>query len=184
MTKFRNQLIIGVAASLLGVSVMFFSAGHVAAQNPGGGAAPVNIVNPIPVPVTGVVRDVGRGAPFTVTSPQTSSTPPEVVFSSHIPAGHLAVVEHVSVRASVCANGTVSLQDFRLRAGNKSVYLIPVRVISTFVNSLMANEQTKFVVEPGETISVETENFASSSPPGCGSPTMDAAISGVVIPAP
>jgi hypothetical protein len=64
------------------------------------------------------------------------------------------------------------------------VFLIPVHVASTFANSYISNEQTKFVVEPGETISVETENFGSSGPPGCGPASLHATISGVVIPAP
>jgi hypothetical protein len=107
--------------------------------------------------------------------------PPAVVFPTQVVSGQLVVIEHVSVRLSNCPTGTLTVEDFKLHAGTKDVFLIPVHAPSTFANAFFANEQVKFVVEPGETIKVETENFGSS---GCGPASLVATISGVVIPVP
>lgn len=178
MTHMRNRLVLGAAVAVIALLAMVFNADRLASQR-AEGSAPVTIVSPIPLPVS----DAGLGAPFTITSARTSpqGEPPEVAFAWQVPPDYVAVIEHVSVRLYSCAGSTMSLQDFRLSAGDKDVFLIPVHVPAALANSQMANEQTKFAVEPGETIHVEAENFAFSST-GCGH-NMDATISGVVVPA-
>jgi hypothetical protein len=183
MNRLSNQRVVLLAA--LGLIGVFFDSREVVAQKPASGSAPVTIVSPLPVPVTGQVRDVGNGTPFTTTTLKTSSIgePPEVVFPTEVVSGHLVVVEQVSVRLSNCAGGTLNIEDFGLHAGTKAVFLEPVHVSSTLANTYLANELTKFVVEPGETIRLEAENFGSS---GCSPSDLSlvATISGVVIPFP
>jgi hypothetical protein len=182
MESIRNRVVVGVLLVALAAFNKVY-AQHATAQTAAAGSAPVTIVSPLPLPVTGSVRDAGRGTPFTVTSPKTSplGEPPEVAFSLQVAFGQVAIVEHVSVRLASCPSGTLTLEDFRLHAGTKAVFLAPVHILSTFANAYIANESTKFVVEPGETISVETENFGTS---GCGPADLVATISGSLVPLP
>ena len=181
MKKLTPRLLATSALTLLALGWMLTSTRSVAAQQ-GPPAVSVNVVSPVPLPVTGLVKDIGRGTPFTTTSPKTSGPgePPEVEFTTQVNPGHLLVIEHVSVKLSACAASTMSIEDFELRAGAKGAFLAPVRVLSTFANALIANEELKFVVASGETITVEAEQLSFSS--SCGPLSMVATISGVVIP--
>jgi hypothetical protein len=181
MKRLGNRRVVLVTLALLGIVL---GSRPLVAQNPNAGTAPVTIVSPIPLPVTGTVHDADRGTPFTTTSPRTSPAdePPEVVFSTQVSAGHVGVIEHVSVRLANCAAGVMTVENFTLRAGTKQVFLEPVHVTAISSNAFLANETTKFVVAPGEAISVEAINFSSSGCPA--GLTFIATISGEIIPSP
>ena len=176
----RPQVVLASTVLLLAFTWVVTHSNSVTAQSPHPGSAPVTVVSPIPLPVTGFVNDVGRGAPFTTTVPKNSpmGEPPAVTFPTVVSPGQLVVIEQVSVKLSNCPTGTLTVEDFSLRAGTKAVFLAPVHVLSTFANAFIANEHLKFVVEPGEMIVVETENFGTS---GCGPASLIATISGAVI---
>jgi hypothetical protein len=177
MKKRSTQLLV-LSGLMLAVFGWTLTSTHLAAAQQGPPTVPVNIVSPIPVPVS----DAAHGIPFTTSGTATNvGGPPEVVFTNPLTSDQLLVIQQVSAKLSACAASSISFEDLRLVAGTtKFVWLAPDHLLSTFANAFITNEELNFVVAPGETIKVETEQLAFSS--ACGPLSMKATISGVVIP--
>src|SRR5262245_5133796 len=55
MSRFKNHVIMAFAFGSLAVAGLLNSASTAGAQNPNAGSAPVHIVSPLPLPVTGSI---------------------------------------------------------------------------------------------------------------------------------
>lgn len=62
MQRFKQNLLIAAAFTVLGITGLFMNARQAVAQNPNAGSAPVTIVAPVPLPVTDV--DNAARTPF------------------------------------------------------------------------------------------------------------------------
>ena len=59
MQRLKQNLLIVAGLTVLGITGLFMNSTQVAAQNPNPGSAPVNIVSPLPLPVTGSLNVSG-----------------------------------------------------------------------------------------------------------------------------
>ena len=177
MTSYRVPLI--AAAGLLVFVAIVTNAKRAVAQNPHPGSAPVNIVSPVPLPITGdvsitgtptinisntastplYVNDIDAAArqPFQVTLCRAgglfrcSGSGPTVPTSFTLPTGRQAVVEYVS---GFCATGATSplLVQIATTVGGTSVnHVVP----SLSVGDLQQfGNQTRIYADQGSNVSL------------------------------
>jgi hypothetical protein len=156
---------------VLGITGLFMNSTQVAAQNPHPGSAPVNIVSPLPLPVTGSlnvsggsvevsgtvnVRDVDNpaGQPF-----QFSNQLPTGNF--RVPDGKRFVIEYFSARAQTTADNNCSLAVLTISTQTNTVsfpgvplaknhYFTPTPTTTNLsTNVFVVSQPTRLYADPG-----------------------------------
>lgn len=170
MTSSRNRLGTAAAFIVVGVFSMTFDSTNAEAQpDSRSGSAPVTIVNPLPLPVTGsfTVKDNSSSNPLFVRDVDAEQrvpvqlrgvlTPFEGGYGATIlavvPAGKLLVIEHVSI--SINARNAASVIECGLGTATPTAfdYMLCQPMGSDALNNFYAaNSQTKFYVQPGNTL--------------------------------
>lgn len=178
MERFKQNLVIAAVFIGLGITGLFMNSTQVAAQNPHPGSAPVNIVSPLPLPVSGSlsvsggsvavsgtvsVRDVDR----TVRTPF-HTTLTNNVTSFAVDASQSLTIEFVTADCSIQQNAveTASGTDFTLRttvrteAESHNFYPRFTRIFrfpqpSTLVNTHYGStDMTRIYADPGTTVNL------------------------------
>ena len=200
-----RRRILGVSSLIvLGLACFLITPRRSEAQNPIAGSAPVNIVGPLPLPVTGSVN-IGAGSSVTVANPQTSpvlvrdvdETAKEPVQAGSVPtqfdnggtrislltvpSNKRLVVEHFS--ANINATPATGMAGVSLNKGVLSNVADYAACQNTGNNNLnhffTCAQQTKFYAGPGETVS-----FTVSTVELNGGGFAQAFISGYYVPVP
>lgn len=182
MNRFQNRLAVAVVFTVVAMCMNSRQATAQSAQQsgpPGPGSAPVTIVNPLPLPVTGNVTVTGNvelapGGGVNITNPATSPVPVHLgiakrynkqVFNASgvgdqvvppVPAGQTFIATYFNVSGFSNASN-VDLTDgfcqLRLQAGNTNSPFgaVPVRVN---MGSLVASETAFLPINAGESLFV------------------------------
>ena len=176
MQRLKQNLFIGAGLTVLGMTGLFMNSAQVAAQNPHPGSAPVNIVSPLPLPVTGSlsvsdgtvavsgtvnVRDVDR----------TVRTPFHATLSNSVPSFAVEASQSLTIEfvTSECttqqdAVETAAGTDFLLRTSVRAeaeshnfhprftrIYRFPQP--STLVNTYYGStDMARIYADPGTTV--------------------------------
>ena len=211
MTRLRHHLVVVVGFVLIAISALVIGSRDAIAQNPQAGAqnphagsAPVTIVNPLPVPVTGTVTVDNAPTSTTIDNPATN---PVLVRSVDgelrepvqfrgvttsftgstgattfvtVPADKMLVIEHASASINLpTADGIFGCSLSINEVAGDTDFQVCHAVGSNALNHLhAANAQTKFYVGPGKTV-----RFVVSAIAGQGG-FVSAFASGYYIPAP
>ena len=199
MQRLKQNLLVVAGLTVLGITGLFMNSTQVAAQNPHPGSAPVNIVSPLPLPVTGSlsvsggtvavsgtvnVRDVDKAVSepfqeniFAQVDVGIIGSPRSFAFSP-VPAGKRLIIEHVSANVHMFSLATITMSYLNLHDD-----LLTLTRMSP--SELTTNLPTKVIVESGEspTIRFGAVGFSAGPFPGI---TFDfrAFISGTLVPAP
>ena len=204
MTRLRHHLVVVVGFVLIAVSALVIGSRDAIAQNPNAGSAPVTIVNPLPLPVTGTVTVNNAPTSTTIDNPATN---PVLVRSVDgelrepvqfrgvttsftgssgattfvtVPADKMLVIEHVSASINLpTADGifgcNLSINEL---AGDTDFQVCHPMGSNPLNHLYAANAQTKFYVGPGKTV-----RFVVSAISGQGG-FVSAFASGYYVPAP
>jgi hypothetical protein len=157
MKKFKQNLFIAAAFTVLGITGLFMNAREAVAQNPNAGSAPVTIVGPLPVPVTltvegtepVVVRKIDEPGriPYQVTVRGDGPVLPAV------PAGHRLVIETVSMRSFLAGTG-LGMMKVTINPGNTQ-FTFPMTFAGTEAgagNLWVGHASATIYVNPGMTV--------------------------------
>lgn len=204
MTRLRHHLVVVVGFVLIAVSTLVIGSRDAIAQNPNAGSAPVTIVNPLPLPVTGTVTVNNAPTSTTIDNPATN---PVLVRSVDgelrepvqfrgvttsftgstgattfvtVPADKMLVIEHVSASINLpTADGLFGCALSINEVAGDADFQVCHPMGSNSLNHLhAANAQTKFYVGPGQTV-----RFVVSAIAGQGG-FVSAFASGYYVPAP
>lgn len=178
MEKLRQNLVIAAAFIVLGITGLFMNSTQVAAQNPNPGSAPVNIVSPLPLPVTGSLSVSGGSVAVSGTVDvrdvdRTVRTPFHTTLSNSFPsfevdAGQSLTIEFVTSDCTIQQNAaeTASGTDFTLRTSVRTeaeshnfhprftrIFRFPQP--STLVNTYYGStDMARIYADPGTTVSL------------------------------
>ena len=199
MNRFKNYL---AGAALIAVVGTFVSSRQATAQggpngqgNPVPGSAPVNIVSPLPLPVTGNV-DLASGASVNIANPATSPVPVQLGISTRynrllldpsgldevvppIPDGQIFIATYVNV-VGRSNNSAVPLTDgfceLLLRTGSSTSRFGSMPIL---VNrgSVAGSEAAFLPLKAGESLVVQCDSTPSNS-------LFSAVVGGYFVPAP
>ena len=197
-----------VLASLvvtLGVAGAFLISERSIAANPEPGSAPVNIVGPLPLPVTGTLG-LAPGGSVTVANPATNPVLVSnineslrepfqfasvfIAFSSGgsnsnvvtVPANKRLVIEHVSAAININSQGGLATAGLGISGSNVADFIACQATGSTSSNLshfYSCSVQTKFYAAPGQTV-----DFGVTSADGNGTGFYKVFVSGYYVPAP
>jgi hypothetical protein len=204
MTLLANRAVVAAAFVVVAVSALVIGSRDVGAQNAVPGSAPVNIVGPLPLPVTGTVTVTNAPTSTTVNNPATNPVLVRDVdveqrepvqfrgvttsFTGSsgstsfvtVPAGKMLVIEHVSASINLpTADGLFGCALAIDELAGDTDFQVCHAMGRNALNFLhAANASTKFYVGPGKTV-----RFVVSAISGSGG-FVSAFASGYYIPAP
>jgi hypothetical protein len=202
MDSNRKRLVAATAFVIMAGAALIVGTNTVGAQNPYPGSAPVNLVAPLPLPVTGTVAVTG--APTSVTVNNTVSEPVPVTSVDQVervqfravptgwtgdfpqvnlvtvPAGKLLVIEHMSMSVNENDNVPVVSCGLSTSASPAAVQWVPCQ--PTASNALnhhyIANSQTRMYATAGTTVRAFVDLLSN------GSGFVSASIAGYYVPVP
>lgn len=167
-----------------------FATGAIAqGAGPAGGSAPVTVVNPLPLPVTGTVNVTGNVSVAAQEPFQTGTVP--TFFNNGggnkelivVPAGKRLVIEGVSANVNVSATGGLSAVAISTGPGFDRVNELTCVPVGATANDLnhwfQCSTQVKFHAGPGSTVT-----FSVSTATGSSTGFYRAFASGYFVPAP
>ena len=183
MERLNNR---AAVVGLLAIGSMVFIPNVTFAQNPNAGSAPVTIVNPLPLPVTGSVNVTNFPEPPAIEHVQFRGIPTSFSGGSGsttlvvVPAGKRLVIEHASISVNVFEGKQLLSCGLGIAEPSKPFDSMVCHSISSdALNHLYAgNNSTKYIAEPGATVKL----FVSTLTSGEGS--VSGFVSGYYIPAP
>ena len=163
-----HRLVVVVAQ--IGLAMLAADAG---AQNPHPGSAPVNIVGPLPLPVTGNVNvtgsvSVAQQEPFQFGTVSTSfNTGSGLATLVVVPAGKRLVIEGVSANINVTQTGGLASVSVNIGGTFDRVNTLMCQQQGTSPNNLnhwfFCSTQVKLHAEPGQTVTFSVSTADSSS---------------------
>jgi hypothetical protein len=175
------------------------------AQNPNAGSAPVHIVSPLPLPVTGTLG-LEAGSSVEVSNTESSPIPvrvvgqtveepfqegtPFVLFSNGgslttvvtVPSNKALIIEHISATVNVNSQGGLAAVALNRAGSNDNDYLVCENTGNTGNNLnhfYSCSAQTKFYAAAGQAIT-----FGASTSDSSGTGSYKVFVTGHYVPAP